>query len=227
MSKRVSVFAAVSVILLITGVLLAVSLGAKRLPFETVASALFKGGDSLDIKLIREVRLPRAIAAVLTGGMLASAGAVMQGVTRNPLAEPSIMGMTQGASLAVAAASVIPAVSGLFGLTASALIGAFLGGILVLGFCLRTTNLSVSRLLLAGTALGTFFLSLSSLIGILGNRSQELAFWVAGGFKSITWGHVWLLLFAGGISLILFFFLAGSINILSLGDEAATGRCPS
>ena len=50
MSKRVSVFAAVSVILLITGVLLAVSLGAKRLPFETVASALFKGGDSLDIK---------------------------------------------------------------------------------------------------------------------------------------------------------------------------------
>ena len=157
MSKRVSVFAAVSVILLITGVLLAVSLGAKRLPFETVASALFKGGDSLDIKLIREVRLPRAIAAVLTGGMLASAGAVMQGVTRNPLAEPSIMGMTQGASLAVAAASVI------------------------------------------------------------------LAFWVAGGFKSITWGHVWLLLFAGGISLILFFFLAGSINILRLGDEAATG----
>ena len=136
MSKRVSVFAAVSVILLITGVLLAVSLGAKRLPFETVASALFKGGDSLDIKLIREVRLPRAIAAVLTGGMLASAGAVMQGVTRNPLAEPSIMGMTQGASLAVAAASVIPAVSGLFGLTASAVIGAFLGGILVLGFCL-------------------------------------------------------------------------------------------
>lgn len=223
MSKRVSVFAAVSVILLITGVLLAVSLGAKRLPFETVASALFKGGDSLDIKLIREVRLPRAMAAVLTGGMFASAGAVMQGVTRNPLAEPSIMGMTQGASLAVAAASVIPAVSGLFGLTASALIGAFLGGILVLGFCLRTTNLSVSRLLLAGTALGTFFLSLSSLIGILGNRSQELAFWVAGGFKSITWGHVWLLLFAGGISLILFFFLAGSINILSLGDEAATG----
>lgn len=223
MSKRVSVFAAVSVVLLIVGVLLAVSLGAKRLPLETVASALVKGGDTLDIKLVREVRLPRAIAAVLTGGMLASAGAVMQGVTRNPLAEPSIMGMTQGAALAVAAVSVMPAAFGLFGVTASALIGAFLGGILVLGFCLRTANLSVSKLLLAGTALGTFFLSLSSLIGILGNRSQELAFWVAGGFKSVTWAHVGLLLTAGGLSLIFFLCLAGSINILGLGDEAAAG----
>ena len=58
--------------------------------------------------------------------MLALSGAVMQGVTRNPLAEPSIMGMTQGASLAVAAASVLPAVSGLFSITVSALLGAFI-----------------------------------------------------------------------------------------------------
>lgn len=223
MNKKISVFVIVSAILLLTGMLLAVSLGAKRLPFDTVASALLKGGDTLDVKLVREIRLPRTIASVLTGGMLAAAGAVMQGVTRNPLAEPSIMGMTQGASLAVAAASVIPAVSGLFGTTWAALAGAFLGGVLVLGFCLRTSNLSVSRLLLAGTALGTFFLSLSSLIGILGNRSQDLAFWVAGGFKTIIWDHVGLLFLIGGAALIPIFYLAGRINILSLGDEAATG----
>lgn len=223
MNKKVSVFLTASAVLLTAGVFLAVSLGAKRLPMETVISALIKGGDMLDVKLVREVRLPRAIAAALTGGMLASAGAVMQGVTRNPLAEPSIMGMTQGASLAVAFVSVMPAVSGLFNMTAAALLGAFFGGILVLGFCLRASKMSISRLLLAGTALGTFFLSLSSLIGILGNRSQELAFWVAGGFKSVTWQHVALLFLVGGTAVSVSFFLAGNINILSLGDEAATG----
>ena len=223
MTKKTAVFLTVFTVLLFTGMFLAVSLGAKKLPFDTVVSALTEGGASLDVKLIREVRLPRTIAAALTGGMLALSGAVMQGVTRNPLAEPSIMGMTQGASLAVAAASVLPAVSGLFSITVSALLGAFLGGILVLGFCVRTANLSISRLLLAGTALGTFFLSLSSLIGILGNRSQELAFWVSGGFRSISWGHVGMLTPAGIMALILSLSLAGSINILSLGDEAATG----
>ena len=223
MTKKTAVFLTVFTVLLFTGMFLAVSLGAKKLPFDTVVSALTEGGASLDVKLIREVRLPRTIAAALTGGMLALSGAVMQGVIRNPLAEPSIMGMTQGASLAVAAASVLPAVSGLFSITVSALLGAFLGGILVLGFCVRTANLSISRLLLAGTALGTFFLSLSSLIGILGNRSQELAFWVSGGFRSISWGHVGMLIPAGIMALILSLSLAGSINILSLGDEAATG----
>ncbi|MBS7008817.1 FecCD family ABC transporter permease [Anaerostipes sp.] len=223
MNKKVSVFLILSAVLLTAGMLLAVCLGAKRLPFDTVASALLKGGDSLEIKLVRDVRLPRTAAAALTGGMLALAGAVMQGVTRNPLAEPSIMGMTQGASLAVAAASVLPAVSGLFSITAAALLGAFLGGILVLGFCLRTSKLTISRLLLAGTALGTFFLSLSSLIGILGNRSQELAFWAAGGFKSVTWAHVAMLVPMGVFALILSCFLAGRMNVLSLGDEAAVG----
>ena len=114
MTKKTAVFLTVFTVLLFTGMFLAVSLGAKKLPFDTVVSALTEGGASLDVKLIREVRLPRTIAAALTGGMLALSGAVMQGVTRNPLAEPSIMGMTQGASLAVAAASVLPAVSGLF-----------------------------------------------------------------------------------------------------------------
>ena len=195
MTKKTAVFLTVFTVLLFTGMFLAVSLGAKKLPFDTVVSALTEGGASLDVKLIREVRLPRTIAAALTGGMLALSGAVMQGVTRNPLAEPSIMGMTQGASLAVAAASVLPAVSGLFSITVSALLG----------------------------ALGTFFLSLSSLIGILGNRSQELAFWVSGGFRSISWGHVGMLIPAGIMALILSLSLAGSINILNLGDEAATG----
>ena len=128
MTKKTAVFLTVFTVLLFTGMFLAVSLGAKKLPFDTVVSALTEGGASLDVKLIREVRLPRTIAAALTGGMLALSGAVMQGVTRNPLAEPSIMGMTQGASLAVAAASVLPAVSGLFSITVSALLGAFLGG---------------------------------------------------------------------------------------------------
>lgn len=148
----------------------------------------------------------------------------MQGVTRNPIAEPSVMGMTQGATLAVAIVSTNATFYGVLGNTVAALIGALFSGILVLLFSMqKASNMSMSRLLLAGTAMSTFFISMASVIAMLNNRSQELSFWITGGFRTAGWNQVKLLLIVGGICVILAMILSHKINIVSLGEEVAIG----
>lgn len=223
-NRRTALLLIGSVILVAAGILAAAILGAKAVPLKTVWDSLFHYKEELDLMLVRDSRLPRALCSVLVGGLLAMTGAVMQGITRNVIAEPSIMGVTQGATLAVAIASVHASVYGLMGNTLAALSGAFFSGLLVLLFSMQSTsNMSLARLLMAGTAISTFFLSLASLVALLGNRSQDLAFWVSGGFRTVGWKHVWMLLVVGGICTVLAILLAHKINIVSLGDDVAVG----
>lgn len=223
MDKKTLALGAGGCTVLVLGLLLAICVGAKSIPLATVWESIFRG-DGLEQQLVRNVRLPRALASAMVGGLLGMAGAMMQGITRNPIAEPSIMGMTQGATLAVAFASVSSSVSGLFGNSAAALIGAVVSGILVLLFSMQSAaNMKLSRLLLAGTAMSTFFISMATVVALLGNRSQELAFWISGGFQTAVWKHVLLLVVVGGISFILSLLMAGRINIVNLGEDTAVG----
>lgn len=206
------------------GLFTAVCAGAKPISLQVVADSIFHFDGTLEALLVRDSRLPRALASALVGGMLALAGALMQGITRNPLAEPSIMGMTQGATLAVAICSVNLSVYSMLGNTLAALIGAFLSGILVLLFSLKTVRtMNTSVLLIAGTAISTFFISLASIIALLGNRSQDLAFWLSGGFRTASWDSVFWLLIIGSCSLVFSGIMAKNINLVSLGDEVALG----
>ena len=224
MRKRMVLVLTFACLIMAAGLLAATCLGAKPLSMQTVWNSLFKYDESLDAMLVRDSRLPRALSSAMVGGLLAMAGAIMQGITRNPIAEPSIMGVTQGATLAVAIATVNMSFYGLLGNTLAALIGAFLSGLLVLLFSMRSArNMSLSRLLMAGTAISTFFLSLASIVALLGNRSQELAFWLSGGFRTATWKYVWLLLAVGGVCAAYALTLSKKINIISLGEDAAVG----
>lgn len=223
--KRKTIFlTAAGALLLFMGMILSVHIGSKNIPVREIYEALLGERDSINAQLVIDVRLPRMLCAVLTGGMLALTGTMMQGVLRNPIAEPSIMGVTQGATLAVAVSAVTPVISGMYGGFFMALLGAFISGVLILLFTMhRAGNQSISRILLAGTALSTFFLSLASVVALLGNRSQELAFWVAGGLRQAGWMQVIFLLAIGGIFSVLSLMLSGKINLISLGDEAASG----
>ncbi|MDU7028873.1 FecCD family ABC transporter permease [Robinsoniella peoriensis] len=217
-----------SILLVAAGLMAAACAGAKNIPAETVLNSLFAAGKPeelpLDMQLVRNIRLPRALASAIIGGLLGMGGAMMQGVTRNPIAEPSIMGITQGAALAVAIVSVNTSLYGLLGNFAAAMLGAFISGILVLLFSLKSaSNMNISRLILAGTALGTFFLSLASVIALLGNRSQELAFWVSGGFRTASWDQMNILLIVSIPCLISALIISSKINIVSLGDDVCTG----
>ena len=148
----------------------------------------------------------------------------MQGVTRNPVAEPSLMGITQGATFAIALLGMSSSLYGLLGNTLAAFVGAIISGLLVLAFSMKSArNMNMSRLLLAGTALSTFFISMATVIALLTNKSQSLAFWITGGFRAVTWNSVMLLLIVGGMTTIIALFLAPKINIVNLGEDVCIG----
>ncbi len=224
MKYKVWSLTAAGMLLLFVGVFASIHVGAKSIPMQDIYQAIFSYDGSLHAQLVRDVRLPRMLCSVLIGGMLALTGTMMQGVLRNPIAEPSVMGVTQGATLAVAISSVSPMIGGIYGNFIMGLIGALLSGVFLFLFTIQSaSNQSMSRILLAGTAMSTFFLSLASVIALLGNRSQELAFWLAGGMRQAGWMQVWMLLFVGGIFSILALLMAGKINLISMGDEVAIG----
>lgn len=224
MNKKVVAFISACSIIAIAGLVVAISAGAKSIPLQTVWNSIFHYEDILDMQLVRDVRIPRVICTALVGGILGITGAMMQGVTRNEVAEPSLMGITQGATFAIAIAGANSTIYGLLGNTVAAFIGAMISGLLVLAFSMKNArNMNLSRLLLAGTALSTFFISMATIIALLTNKSQNLAFWISGGFRAVTWDSVKLVLIVGGITTVIALLMAPKINIVNLGEEVCIG----
>ena len=223
------IFMGLGIILLIFGIVMSISLGAKNIDISTIIQSLFIDNGDVNTKIIRDVRIPRAIAATLVGGFLAVAGAIMQGITRNPIAEPSVMGITQGATFMIAVAFVVQRINqnlviGSFGLMIFAFLGASIRGILVYFISSRASRkVDPVKLALAGTALGTLLISLAMGITMYFNLSQQLSFWISGGLVSAKWEGVKLLAIVGGSALIGAMIMAPKITILSLGEEVAIG----
>ncbi len=222
-------FMLIGIILLIAGIVMSISLGAKDIDFQTIIHSIFTNSNDVSIKIVRDVRIPRAICAALVGGFLAVAGAIMQGITRNPIAEPSVMGITQGATFMIAVAFVLQRiyknlVIGSFGLMVFAFLGASISGLLVYFISSRSARkVDPVKLALAGTALGTLLISLAMGISMYFNLSQQLSFWISGGLVSAKWEGVKLLAIVGGTAFIGAMFMAPKITILSLGEEVAIG----
>ena len=224
MNKKVISLVSFCSLFAIIGLVVAICAGAKSIPLQTVWESFFHYEDVLEMQLVRDVRIPRAICTAFVGGLLGITGAMMQGVTRNPVAEPSLMGITQGAMFAVAMVGTSSTLYGLFGNMIAALIGALVSGVLVLLFSMKSArNMNLSRLLLAGTALSTFFISLATIIALLTNQSQNLAFWISGGFRATTWESVKLVSIIGGMGTVVSLLLSRKINTLSLGEEVCIG----
>lgn len=219
----------IGLVVLGIGIILSISLGAKQIDFTTIVQSLFTNDGDVNIKIVRDVRIPRAIAAALVGGFLAVSGAIMQGITRNPIAEPSVMGITQGATFMIAVAFVLQRiypsfVIGSFELMLFAFLGASISGLLVYFVSSRSARkVDPVKLALAGTALGTLLISLAMGISMYFNLAQQLSFWISGGLVSAKWQGVKLLLIVGGIGFIGAMLIAPKITILSLGEEVAIG----
>lgn len=226
---KVIILLIVGLILLGFGIFISISLGAKDINFNTVIHSLFNNSDDINTKIIRDVRVPRALAALLVGGFLSVAGAIMQGVTRNPIAEPSVLGITQGATFAIAIAFVLQRVYkdlviSSFSLMVFAFLGASISGILVYFFSSRSRRkVDPVKLALAGTALGTLLISLAMGISMYFNLSKELSFWIQGGLVSANFEGVKMLVILGGIAFVFAMLLSKKITILSLGEEVAIG----
>ncbi|MBF2048479.1 MAG: FecCD family ABC transporter permease [Leptolyngbya sp. IPPAS B-1204] len=213
-------------ILLLFGCLIAsLLLGAADLDPRTIWQALFAFDGSTEHLIITTVRLPRSLIALTVGAALAVAGAITQGLTRNPLAAPDIVGINAGAALAVVGATF------LFGSASSHTYVwfAFLGGTLaaiavyVLGSIGRS-GLTPLKLILAGAALTYLLSSLTTGMLILSQRTlDEIRFWLAGSVAGRDFATFTSVLPYMGIGLLVALILSRQITMLTLGDDVAKG----
>ena len=203
---------------------LSIGYGAADIRLGTIWQSIAQfNADSTSHQIIRELRIPRALAAALIGASLAMSGSIMQGMTRNVLASPSIMGVTAGAMFMMAIAlAVMPGASSLT-MMLWAFAGAGLGtSVVFLVGSISKSGLTPVKLALAGAAVTALFTSLSSAITIHFNVTKEISFWYAGGLSSIQWIHVKLLAPVAVIGFLIALMLARSISALSLGEDVAS-----
>lgn len=222
--KHTALFISCSLLLLVIGMVLAVRSGSIPISFSDIFNSIFNYNETLQLMLVKDVRIPRALCVVFTGGILGATGAMIQGVTRNPIAEPSILGVSQGATLVISIFYAAGIAVNTKNVMIASFIGALITGIIVLMFISKkANNNSIAKILLAGTAMSTFFMSLTTIIGLLSNQSQMIGFWVAGGFRNVSWSDFNLVAVVGILGLLAGVFLSPKINILNLGDDVAIG----
>ncbi|HEY9907587.1 MAG TPA: iron ABC transporter permease [Thermosynechococcaceae cyanobacterium] len=213
-------------LLMLLGCLMAsILLGASEIHPSTVFSALTAFDGSTDHLIIRTVRLPRSLIALMVGAALAVAGAITQGLTRNPLAAPDILGINSGAALAMVT------VLFLFGsvtsvvYTGAAFLGAGVAAVAVylLG-SLGRSGMTPLKLVVAGSALTYLLSSLTTGILILNQEAlDEIRFWLAGSVAGRDIQLFWQVLPWIGMGLLLAFALGKPLTTLALGEDVAKG----
>ncbi|MDR4983642.1 FecCD family ABC transporter permease [Bacillus cereus] len=210
-------------ILILCTVILSVLYGAKNIDAEIVWNALFHF-DSSDVNhnIIITSRLPRVVAALLVGAFLAISGALMQGMTRNYLASPSIMGVTDGAAFVITLCMIfLPGMSSI-GMVLCSMIGSALGAGIVFGFgSLLQNGLSPVRLAIIGTVIGTFLSSVSAAMASYFQISQNVSFWFNAKLDQVDPNIIKITIPFGIIGIILALLISKSITILSLGEEVS------
>jgi iron complex transport system permease protein len=201
------------------------SLGAADIPQATVWSALTAFNGSTEHLIIRTVRLPRSLIAIAVGAALSVAGALMQGLTRNPLASPDILGVNAGAAFAVVITIFIFGSDSLNLYTWVAFLGAGVASIAVYSVgTLGRGGLTPLNLTLAGAALTALVSSLTAGILIVSQRTlEEIRFWLAGSVAGRDIELFWQALPYLVIGLLIALALGRQITALSLGDDVARG----
>ncbi|AWB43799.1 iron ABC transporter [Paenibacillus sp. CAA11] len=215
----------ISLVLFVIMFTLSIILGAKNVSLTDIWTAMTNpGATGGDISVIRELRLPREVGGILVGSALAIAGAIMQGLTRNPLADPGLLGLTSGANAALAVTfAFIPAV-GYFGTMVACFIGAAVGVMLVFGIAaLRRQNLSPLRMVLAGSAVSALLAALADGISLQFKISKNVSMWTSGGLIGTTWGQIEAIAPIIVISLLASILLSRQLTILSLNEGTAVG----
>lgn len=229
-STRSSVFShqlpamLLAILLLLVMVALSLSVGEKSIPLSTILSALNGQCSSADCVIILDARLPRTLAGILAGIALGLSGALMQILTRNPLADPGILGINSGAGFAVVLGIAFFGASGIEHYLWYAFAGAMVATLLVAMIgALGRGRINPIRLTLAGVALAAVLEGMTSGISLLNPQAfDQLRFWQAGTLDIRSMGVIrvvaWPIIIAGLITLL----MSRSLNNLTMGSELAT-----
>ncbi|MFC5722519.1 FecCD family ABC transporter permease [Streptomyces gamaensis] len=215
--------AAAAVLLL--AVLLSLAVGARPVAPGQVLDALMGHGSGGDASVVREMRLPRTVVGLLVGAALALAGTALQGITRNPIADPGVLGIGHGAAVGVVLAISLADVRSAAGWVWWAFAGAALAAVAVYTIAARGRDgASPVKLALAGAAVNALLVSVVT--GVLTAKAsvlEQFRFWQVGalsGAKAEVIGQLWPFLLVGAVMVV---SVARGLDALALGEDVATG----
>jgi iron complex transport system permease protein len=231
--SRLISFLCMLIVLSIVAVI-AISTGSSQVSFATTISVILSQIPFLNIPetwggnietIVMNIRMPRVILAGVSGAALAVAGATYQGLFRNPLADPYLVGVSQGAALGAVIGFLIPISSKLWSLNIVSLF-AFIGGLgavfIVYSLGKVGKSLPMTTLILAGVALGSFLTAIMSYLLITSDESMHGIYsWILGGFSAPEWSQVWVavpIITLGSLFICLF---GRSLNVMQLDEEQA------
>lgn len=208
-----------------------VHIGSEKIPSQEINRILISKltgrhllGSPIET-IVWDLRLPRILVAALVGASLALAGVAFQGILRNPLADPYIVGTSAGAAVGGVFAIVFNIRGSLLGISAIAVL-AFVGALLAMYLVYRISviggRIPVETFLLAGVVVGSFLWAMVSFLLTLAKQNmQEIVFWLMGSTGSASWSGVTMLFIYFIIGFAGLIYLSHSLNILTLGDESA------
>ncbi|MCL2143152.1 MAG: iron ABC transporter permease [Methanomassiliicoccaceae archaeon] len=232
-NKRKAVVISASVLILFITILVAISIGNVSMSLGEVIDVLFFGRTYVDgangqinaHNVVFNLRLPRVLCAAFIGAALAIAGAAMQGLFRNPMASPSVIGISNGAAFGACVSMVLgfSLVSGAFAIPAMSFVFAFITLFLVYFMARTKLGVPVTMLLLSGIAIGAFFSGLVSLLQYIAPEQQlgGVVFWLMGSIASCGWNELKIIILPIIIGSMILIILSRDLNLLSLGDDQA------
>ncbi|MFC8505104.1 FecCD family ABC transporter permease [Streptomyces sp. NPDC057411] len=223
-SRRVVATTAAAAALLLA-ILLSLAVGARAVPPATVVDALLHGATGPDAEVVRQLRVPRTLIGLMVGAALAVAGTALQGITRNPIADPGILGISQGASVGVVLAIAFAGVHSLTGYVWFAFAGAALASVAVYAVAAGGRGGATPvKLALSGAAINALLLSVTT--GVLTTKASaldEFRFWQIGsldGRDAVIVAQLWPFLLLGTLLVV---FVARGLDALALGEDVAKG----
>jgi iron complex transport system permease protein len=217
---------AAGVVLLVGTLYASIALGATPIGIADVAASFTSYDESVNNQVIvRTSRMPRALIAAAVGASIAIAGALIQSITRNPLADPNVLGINYGASFFLVLGVTVLSISSMSALLWIAFLGAALGAAAtyLLGSVGRD-GLTPLKIILAGTAMGALFSSLTQALLVLDEQGlNEVLFWLTGSVAGRTMKMLMDILPIMAFGWIAALSMGRHLNVLAMGDEAAKG----
>lgn len=233
MAKKDFYLLAALTALIAGGGFISLSSGAWPIPFSNMMMimlskiGLYAGAvNEVEAAILWDGRLPRFLTALLVGFSLGGAGTIMQGIFKNPMASPGVIGIDSGAALgAVLSIYLGLASASLMALPLAAIVFSILTLVMVFGIATSRGRTSVSTLLLAGIALNLIFGALTSFVITLSTREFDvgrvIVSWLMGDLNNRSWEHVWIVMPTTFLALAGSLFFARDLNLLMLGEETA------
>ena len=218
-SKKICMILTTVFVLCFT-ILISLRIGSIDISFKELIDGMFLSKQSNNFLIIRDLRMPRVLSAVLIGGNLAVAGALLQTTMKNPLADPGIIGISSGASLGAIAVMVI-----FTDLIKYKIIIAFIGGIIAA--CLvyligEDKGFSPVRIILAGVCVNSILNALSSMVTVFNSAGvSSIQTWLLGSLVNITWNDFKILALYTIVGIALCLLVIKSCDLMGLGDKTA------